>query len=458
MSLPNPLTDIKSDDGTKCLGDFYAAPSFNQLFYMPTRDLWSRESVNAILPSVPVGKKNGKIVTIKPVTWLFRHRCVEQVTWAPGLPAIIMDRFILDGGWKDHSGARCLNTYRPPPTIVGDAEQATPWIEHMQLLYPEEADEIMDWMAHKVQHPEIKINHVVTMGGSPGIGKDWLMQALKLAIGTWNFQEVSPADLLAPYNPFAKTVVLRMNEAHDLGESDRANRYALYERLKVYAAAPPDVLACVDKYIRRHYVPNVLGLIVTTNHKDGIYLPPDDRRYLVAWANHTKERFDKEFWDKKWQWMLHKGGAHHVAAYLAKRELSGFNPYATPRATAAFFEAVNVSQPQEDAELADVLDDMEKNEKDQPCRPIVCSLFSIATSPRGAALEWLLDRRHRRSIPHRLARCGYIYCRNPDTEDGLWRIDGRRQTLYVKITLTPQERLQAALDYVLRQTKATGSG
>ena len=60
----------------------------------------------------------------------------------------------------------------------------------MQLLYPEEADEIMDWMAHKVQRPEIKINHVVTMGGSAGIGKDWLMQALKLAVGAWNFQEV----------------------------------------------------------------------------------------------------------------------------------------------------------------------------------------------------------------------------------------------------------------------------
>ena len=43
-----------------------------------------------------------------------------------------------------------------------------------------------------------------------------------------------------------------------------------------------------------------------------------------------------------------------MAAYLAQRDLSGFNPYATPRATAAFFEAVNVSQPQEDAELANV--------------------------------------------------------------------------------------------------------
>jgi hypothetical protein len=187
----------------------------------------------------------------------------------------------------------------------------------MGLLYPEEADEFTNWMAHRVQHPEQKINHALVMGGGPGIGKDWLLQALKITVGTGNFQEASPTDLLDKNNPFAKAVVLRMNEAHDLGEGGRVDRYALYERAKIYAAAPPDVLACVDKYVRRHYVPNVIGLIITTNHKDGIYLPNDDRRYLVGWSNQTKEQFSKEFWDQKWQWLLCGGGAAHVAAYLA---------------------------------------------------------------------------------------------------------------------------------------------
>ena len=90
------------------------------------------------------------------------------------------------------------------------------------------------------------------MGGGQGIGKDWLLQALKMTVGAWNFHEISPTDLLTPVQSVrASAVVLRMNEAHDLGESGRADRYALYERAKIYAAAPPDVLACVDKYIRR---------------------------------------------------------------------------------------------------------------------------------------------------------------------------------------------------------------
>jgi hypothetical protein len=168
----------------------------------------------------------------------------------------------------------------------------------------------------------------------------------------------------------------------------------------------------------------------------------------LAWSECTKEQFSAAYFNKLWHWLLFEGGNEHVAAYLVQRDLSAFDPCALPRQTSAFFDIVNASVAPEDAELADVLDDMERDEHGQPKRPGVCSLLSILTSPNGAALEWLLDRRHRRSIPHRMERCGYIACRNPNTDDGLWRINGRRQTLYVKANLTPEQRLQAARDYV----------
>jgi hypothetical protein len=419
--------------------------------YMPTRGLWPPQSVNGILPPVPLNyKHNGKWVTLKPAVWLKQHRRVEQITWVPGLPEIIEDRLIADGGWREHPGARALNLYIPPTLVHGDATQAGPWIEHLKRLYPEDAEDIANWCAHRVQCPGQKVNHALVMGGGQGIGKDWLLQALKMTIGSWNFQEVSPTDLLATYNPFVKAVVIRVNEAHDLGDSGRLDRYALYERVKIYAAAPPDVLPCVDKYIRRFYVPNVHGLLITTNHKtDGIYLPNDDRRHLVAWSNCTKEDFDKEFWNERWHWLLHQGGAAHVAAYLAQRDLSGFDPCALPRQTPAFAEIVSASQAPQDAELADVLDELGQ--------PDICTLLSIVATQCGATLEWLLDRRRRRSIPYRLERCGYVAVRNPKADDGLWRINKRRQTLYAKASLKLEEQLKAAYDYVLRQTKTTGN-
>jgi hypothetical protein len=448
---------IRSADGALCLGDFYAVPATNQILFMPSRELWPISSVNSVLPPVPTGeKRNGKLVVIKATEWLKRYRRAEQITWAPGLPQIIEDRMILEGGWRDHSGAHCLNLYLPPPppVLAGDASLATPWLDHFHRLYPEDDDDMVNWLAHRVQRPGEKPNHALLMGGGQGIGKDMLLHPVKIAVGPWNFQEISPTNLMETWNPFVKAVILRMNEAHDLGDGDRANRFALYERIKIYAAAPPDVLACNDKYIRRHYVPNVLGLVVTTNHKsDGIYLPGDDRRHLVGWSNCIKEEFSAGYFNTMWHWLLHEGGNAHVAAYLAQRDLSNFDPCAVPRQTAAFFDIVAASQAPEDAELADVLDSVGAEKG----RPDICSLLTLAASPRGASLEWLLDRRHRRSIPHRMERCGYVACRNPNTDDGQWRINGRRQTLYTKASLRPEQRLQAARDFVLQTEKAVGS-
>jgi hypothetical protein len=448
FSAPISPAGIRSGDGAIGLDDFYAVPAVNQFLFMPTRELWPSASVNGILPMVLMPyKHNGKWVTLKPHAWLRQFRRVEQLTWMPGAPAIIEDKLIFDGGWQERQGARCLNLYRPPQVVLGDASQANRWVDHLNALYPEDTDHIINWLAHRVQHPEQKPNHALVLGGGQGIGKDTLLAPIKHAVGSWNFQDISPTNLLESFNPFVKAVVLRINEAHDLGESERANRFALYERVKIYAATPPEVLRCNEKHLRQYYVPNVLGLIITTNHKsDGVYLPSDDRRHFVAWSHRKKEEFSAEYFNDLWGWLLHEGGNAHIAAYLAQRDLSAFDPCALPRQTAAFFDIVNSGRSPEDAELADVLDELE--------RPEVCSLLMLAASKTGAVLEWILDRRHRRSIPHRLERCSYIACRNPDADDGLWKVNGRRQTLYAREGLTPEQRLQAARDFVLRTTKA----
>jgi hypothetical protein len=440
-----------SADGAIELSDFYYVSDVDQFLYVPTGALWTAQAVNGRLPSIKTSKKNnGKYVYVKPADWLRLYRAVEQQTWAPGEPEIIEDRLVTDGGWRAKPGTHAFNLYRPPTLVHGDAALATPWLDHLNTIYPEDSEDIINWLAHRVQRPDQKPNHALVLGGPQGIGKDMILQPVKMAVGPWNFQEISPSNLLEPYNPFVRAVVLRMNEAHDLGEGER-NRFMLYERVKTYAAAPPDVLGCTDKYIRRHYVPNVLGLIITTNHKtDGVYLPADDRRHFVAWSDHAKEEFTTQYWNEMWTWLLQEGGNKHVAAYLAQHNLSAFNACALPRQTAAFFDIVSANQAPEDSDLADALDDLGQ--------PEICSLMSIATSPRGATMEWLLDKRQLRSFPHRLGRCGYVFCRNPeDTDRGRWRINGRRQTLYVKARLAPEQRLRAAREFVLRADKPAGS-
>ena len=63
---------------------------------------------------------------------------------------------------------------------------------------------------------------------------------------------------------------------------------------------------------------------------------------------------------------------------------------------------------------------------------------------KGETSEWLMNRGHRRSLPHRLERCGYVSIRNAKATDGLWKLKSGRQAIYVKASLTPQERANAA--------------
>ena len=83
--------------------------------------------------------------------------------------------------------------------------------------------------------------------------------------------------MLGRFNGFVKSVILRISEARDLGDS---NRFAFYDHMKTFTAAPPDVLRCDEKNLREYSILNCCGVIITTNHKaDGIFLPADDRRH-----------------------------------------------------------------------------------------------------------------------------------------------------------------------------------
>ena len=201
---------------------------------------------------------------------------------------MIIGRLASEGGWIDRPGVATFNMYRPPAVRLGDAGGAGRWIKLVQRIYPNSAEHIIAFCAHRIQFPAVKINHGLVLTGSPGIGKDTLLEPLKLGVGPWNFKEVSPTDITDKYNDYMRSVVLRISEARDLGE---INRYAFYERTKTILAAPPDVTRVNGKYIPQHYVVNVAGVIITTNYPlDGLYLPPDDRRHYVAGTEVTERR------------------------------------------------------------------------------------------------------------------------------------------------------------------------
>ena len=284
-----------------------------------------------------------------------------------------------------------------------------------------------------MQRPQEKTNHAIVLGGLQGIGKDTLLEPVKAAVGPWNFIEISPTHLLGRFNGFVKSVILRVSEARDLGDHDR---FTLYDHLKTYTAAPPDVLRVDEKNVKEYSVWNTCGVVITTNHRtDSLYLPADDRRHYVAWSDLTKEDFTAMYWTDLWRWYQEEG-TRHVAAYLTAYDLSGFDAKAPPPKTAAFWDIVDAGRAPEDAELADALDRLDT--------PQAVTLDEIAGPYPSEFSAWLKDRKNARQIPHRLEAVGYVAVRNPSAKDGLWRLEGRRQVVYARHDLSLRDRLEAA--------------
>ena len=411
------LAEATGNNGVS-VDDFYAYMPMHSYIYAPSREMWPASSVNARVPPIP-GPDNKSVAAS---TWIDQSRPVEQMTWCPGLPMLMRDRLISEGGWIEHSGVSCFNFIArrcwsqaaPPRSPLGlitcSASLATTPITSSS-----------GWRIGCSGRREDQSRAGARR--QPGDRQGHALEPVKQAVGPWNFQEVSPQHVLGRFNGFLKSVVLRLNEARDLGDFDR---FKFYDHMKAFTAAPPDVLRVDEKHLREHYVFNCTGVIITTNHKaDGIYLPADDRRHFVAWSTLSKDDFDQAYWQSLWCW-YRDGGIANVAAYLASLILSTFDPKAPPPKTPAFWDIVDASRAPKTPSLP------------------MCSTARHAGRHNTDPDRQPGDRRLRgvdqgpQKPPRDPAPPGEVrLCPGPQrcSTDGFWRINGRRQVVYARSAL-----------------------
>ena len=97
---------------------------------------------------------------------------------------------------------------------------------------------------------------------------------------------------------------------------------------------------------------------------------------------------------------------------------------------------MDASRSPEDAEFADALDALGN--------PDALTLVQIKNNTDSIEFrEWRNDRKNSRKIPQRMEACGYEPMRNKDADDGLWKISGKRQVIYVKRELNEHDRHKA---------------
>jgi hypothetical protein len=219
---------------------------------------------------------------------------------------------------------------RPQP-VAGDV---TPWLAHAQRMVPEafEREHLLNVLAHKVQHPGVKINHAILLGGNHGSGKDTLFAPFFWSIGgagKVNCALVKNEDLTSQWGYSLECEVMEIAE---LRQSEAKDRRALENHLKPIIAAPPELLPVNRKGMHPYMALNRVFVVAFSNERVAISLPSEDRRWFVIWADAPK--MAESAASALWNWYK-AGGFAAVAAWLMARDVSAFNPAAAPPMTEA---------------------------------------------------------------------------------------------------------------------------
>jgi hypothetical protein len=346
---------------------------------------------------------------------------VEGSTWWPGEPQIIRDRFIDGNGSRAAPGRRIYNKYLPPPELAGGRpEGAESWVAHVKKLWPDPAEHeyFFDYCAHMVQRPQEKCNAAIVLSGTQGIGKDAALAPVKAAVGSWNCKNIDPDELFSPYKPWLETLMLVVDEVRP--SKDEFHASSAYNILKPFIVAPPDTLPLNDKYVKLRHIVNRLRLFITTNDWMSMYIPPEDRRMFIMHSPLPARWHEAEgrprYFTHLFEWMEQRAGTQHVAAWLAARDLSAFDPKAQIRKTAGW-SAVAASWGEPEDAVAYALDRLGK--------PDAVLGQDLTAHQFDGADEILGMLKSPRKIAHRMNRAGYVQVPAPDGERWVFRRDGR---------------------------------
>lgn len=342
------------------IGHFVYYGPGNNYVYRPTTSFWIAPAVDAAVSPV---NENGKIV--KASDWLRANALVTSMTiWPEGDDDIIKGKDCRNGSLVDVTGAATFNAYKRPTIELGDARLAGPFVEHVKRVFNKEgdADQFLNYMAHRVQRPWEKPRFALLLAGDQGVGKDTAVEFCIPAIGSWNVANIEPAAMDSAFNEYVSTTLVRISEAANLHEM---TKWAFNEKTKTLIAGQPDDATINPKYGQKYSVKVYCGVIITTNHlANGIYIPEGDRRYDVIAAASFEEmgvigdEAKRAYFGELWDWFL-EGGDRHVAAYLHTRSLEGWSASNGQRKTAAH-RTVVTSGMVGDHWLQDALDEIER--------------------------------------------------------------------------------------------------
>jgi hypothetical protein len=300
-------------------------------FDMQDRREVSRQTFNALFRHIKCMSIHAPTVKVEASICFDQNRqtmgakALVGITYAAGETVLVArDGDLYGNRWRDA---------RPDvSSVIASESTIAPWLNHCRELVPEpaELEHLLDIMACKVQHPQVKINHAVLHGGDEGSGKDTMWAPFIWAVCGSHLKNRGIMDnnsINSQWGYQLESEILLINE---LKEPDASARRQLANQLKPIIAAPPEMLPINRKGLHPYQMANRVFVLAFSNDPVPISLASQDRRWFCVWS--AAARMDAVAAQKLWAW-YRKGGFESIAAWLHARDVTKFNPAAAPAMT-----------------------------------------------------------------------------------------------------------------------------
>lgn len=285
-------------------------------FLLPTE-----EQLNRIGKEANEGTLNTPIY--QPSDYILNHRrclVVDNYDYDPSQPKSIYT--------EDANGVRLVNTYRrsyPKPDTANAARAGAVIQAHLANLIaePEYQRVILDYIAHMVQFPGVKIRWCPLIQGAEGCGKTLMARLMEAVLGTDNVALVNNDAIRSQWNDWAfGSQVIVASEIYVSGKT----KLEIMNRLKDLVT--DDRITINKRNTSSRTVTNRANYFMFTNHHDALMLMEGSRRYfIVKSALQTEEQvlaLGVEYFDKL-STVIHNDGSA-LRAFFEQWDIGHFEP------------------------------------------------------------------------------------------------------------------------------------
>jgi hypothetical protein len=282
-SLPALRKIVKSSKPNEKAGDFVSDFVFVQSYceYM-SRD--TKECMNArafdtthnrLTPMTDDGEKQNATSYSNDII-----ECVAKAMYAP----MFANTFT-------HDTVNYINLYRP--TLLDRVDHDTTNIvervkKHIAHLVASEEEQniIINYLAHNVQFPGMKIHWAIVLQGVQGDGKSFLAEMMQHVLGMYNVRMMNAQTLGTSFSAWAAGQCMTFIEELKI---DNKQKYEILNNMKPYITNT--TVESTPKGKDPQVVMNTTNYFALTNFKDAIPLDDTDRRYCIIfsrWQNAAK--------------------------------------------------------------------------------------------------------------------------------------------------------------------------